>query len=418
MISEHLVHGLYTDVRTYLHPSDKGLKPCPVTGRMQTGLHSYKRATLPLWRWVDCHKAGYAFVHGDMHSYVNDWGRETYSHRKSLWRGTDWIVLDLDSDVITTHDASQIHLIDPAVDDYLYAICESLSSNVDGRPARWHGFVHLERAFTQSETHLYTAFLYGLQRELRTMTGAERQPAQPVYGNGRPNAYAALPENTLSIQQIDTLIAKGLELYPQLAKATPLANTAGSAGMGYARPITHSLRKDYTDIQPAALRQFLTDYAVPIYTGSKQFAQYRLYYLPCPFRAHHSKDVALTDAYLRIDTDGTWGFRCFHDSCNKRIAEAKATDETASGWKVFSDAIRCPVRSDLKRIGITPKQVRHTAEARVYDAVPCPRDASHRGTALFRKTDSQRIFRCSSADCAPIAWNDFIRLTHELGVPQ
>lgn len=78
-------------------------------------------------------------------------------------------MLDLDSDDIDTHDVGSLPHLCPDAGDLLFAACESLSSNVDGRYARWHGFILLERPILRSEE--YTALLWGLQERLSFSIG-------------------------------------------------------------------------------------------------------------------------------------------------------------------------------------------------------------------------------------------------------
>ena len=127
------------------------------------------RVEIPLSRWVDCHRRGFAFVAGDMQSYIDTCGRQQFSHREALWHGTEWAVLDLDHDDIDTHDARSLPQLCPEADELLFAACESLSSNVDGQYARWHGFILLERPILRKEE--YTALLWGLQERLSFCIG-------------------------------------------------------------------------------------------------------------------------------------------------------------------------------------------------------------------------------------------------------
>ena len=394
------VAGLYTPLMTYRHPADK-----------QTAKrYGYRRVEIPLSRWVDCHRRGFAFVAGDMRSYIDTCGRQQFSHREALWHGTEWAVLDLDHDDIDTHDVGSLPQLCPEADELLFAACESLSSNIGERCARWHGFIFLEVRIDTRED--YEALLWGLQERLWPMTGAERQPAQPVYGNGRSDAYYELFENVLSEPVMRALIDAGYARHPYLRKPSVQARDRVVGDFVGGRVITRELLPEYSSIEPPKLRDFLSAYQVPVYAGKKTDGASTFYYLPCPFSADHTMEVAATDTYLSVDDEGRWGFGCFHTHCKNRLTRAKDLDETASGWRVFSDAVRCPVRAGLRQVGLNPSCVVHEQDARIYEGIPCPRHAGHRGCALFRFEDSQRIFLCDVEECEPVGWQEFLQL-HE-----
>ena len=390
------IRGIYIPKKIYMHPDDK----------QGSNLVGWKPYETTIDRWVNCHRKGYAFVPGDMRDFRHPYYGKTYSHREALWHGTDWLVVDLDADHIDTCDAAAIHQMDPNIDDLAYAICESVSSGIDGRFARWHGIFALERTVTTRQE--YNALLWGLQCKLTTMTGANRQPAQPCYGNGRPDAYFSLIENVLSVETIDELSAIGYNDLPALRKQRAQARDRSDGHYIGART-TGQLRTDYNSIKPDKLREFLARYQVPIYEGAKTAADEScLYYLPCPFRSEHTIELGATDTFLKVSAEGKWGFGCFHDHCQQRLAKAKKHGR--SGWQVFKEAITCPVRLALKAQGARPAQIRHEDAARVYDNVICPRDNNHRGTALYRKSDKQCVFLCNQKGCAPVQWSEFLAM--------
>lgn len=403
MIFDKNVSGLYTPVMTYTHPAQK----------QAAKRWGYRRVEIPLSRWVDCHRHGFAFVPGDMWSYV-DRGRTRYTHAERLWQGTEWTVLDLDHDDIDTHDVTCLPQLCPELSDLLFAACESLSANVNGRPARWHGFVLLERPITTRQE--YKALLLGLRERLWVLEGVERQPAQMVYGNGRPGAYYELFENVLSESLIQELVEVGYTLIPDLRNPRPQARDMPRTGGFTSRGITRAMLTDFASIEPPKLREFLSAFQVPMYAGKKTSTSRKLYYLPCPFSADHTEEIAATDAYISVDDEGRWGFGCFHTHCQDRLARAKDLDETASGWRVFSDAVRCPVRAGLRQVGLKHSGVIHAEAARVYQGIPCPRHAGHHGSALFRHEDKQRIFLCDVEDCEPVGWQEFLQLHESQGV--
>ena len=389
------------------HPDDKAF--------ISKELWGWKRADVPMHRWMDCHAQGFTFASGNMRSIPRptfDGGQEMiYTHREALWHGTDWLVLDLDHDDIDTHDATSLPLIDPEVENLVFGLRESVSCNIDGRFARWHGFVLLERTITTRQE--YNALLEGLGARLWTMTGANRQPCQPIYGNARENAYQYLMENVLTNPMMDELIAEGRELQPKLQEVRPqkreLINADSVAN--FVSPINQAIRKNYDDIEPKELGDFLARYRVPVYEGKLDIDDGHLYLLPCLFRADHSSDVLDASTFIKVAKDGKWGYSCFHHSCQDRIERADK-----SGWKLFKEAVTCPLRMGLKTLGVSPSRVRHGSKARVYDNVCCPRNNAHRGTALYRKADGQCVFLCDTNGCEPVKWQEFMSIHREMGV--
>ena len=391
------VPGIFVPGRVYSHPDQK----------RDAVFHGYRHAELELERWVDCHRAGYLFVPGDMRAETREtpWGESqtVFSHAKHLWYGTEWFHIDLDDDSIQTHDSAAITAIDPLVEDLCYAVCESVSSNVDGRFARWHGIVGLERPVITD--HEFEALTWGLQRRLTTMTGAGRNPAQPCFGNARKDAYHYRPENIISAADMQTLIEEGYDLIGAPTGGEINARDISSEGIVHSSVRRGVLSETYDNIKPAKLRKFLSDYQVPLYSGNKTLKDgSRIYYLPCPFRASHTlKFQGATDSYIRAMPDGKWGFNCWHNSCQERIRKADK-----SGWQVLREAMSCPVRCGLKRIGIAPRQVRYDDRARVYDHVICPRNNAHRGTAMYRISDGACFFLCNEDGCPSVYWGEFL----------
>ena len=390
------VAGLYSARNRYRYPVDK----------RQSLPTDWAPMRVPLAQWVAWHRGGHALVSGEMRPIPHQLrGRRAYSHQEPLWQSTEWLALDLDDDRIDSRDAGSIHLINPDVDDLLFAVCESMSSRVDGNFARWHGFVLLEMPITTRQE--YDALMWGLQGRLSTMTGAGRQPAHPCFGNARPDAYHVLLENVVCESMMRELMELGFQRDPTLRKPQVQARDRAHANAVGSRFITRELLTDYSGIEPKALQGFLSDFQVPVYAGKKTQGSRTLYYLPCPFAAEHTMQVAATDTYLSVEDDGRWGFGCFHNHCQKRIADAKRADAEASGWKLFADAVSCPVRMGLIQVGLEVPCVLHEKEARVYEGVPCPRHAEHRGIAVFRHEDKGRIFLCDEAACEPLGWQEF-----------
>ena len=344
---------------------------------------------------------------------------------------TSWGFLDLDNDEIpleksvTVTDPRAIHIIDPEVDNLLFAIAESVSSrweSPDGviQPARWHGVFCLEEPVTDREDYRY--LLTGMQATLKSMTGKERNPAQPCFGNGRADAYVVEMENVISIQKASELVRLGKSLSGRFReprgkaeRRTSSAVPAVSAGPAIptGRFRGERLRRGYDGIEPKALRDFCDRWQVPIYEGGKRHEDGGwIYYIPCPFVRSHDNLKSSTEAFLRVYPDRTFTFRCFHESCQSRGCGRNSP--AAAAWAVFRDAMTCPIRTALISVGALPSsmQISHGDDDegyRYYYQMPCARDAAHRGRLVYRETDEAKYFLCPQSGCAAMGFKEYLR---------
>ena len=382
-ILEQNLPGLYVDSKVVTCGADKA----------DVNRYGYKRTEVPIDRWFDCHQAGYLFVPGDMRSfYDKQYEQWRYTHAEALWHGTQWDVLDLDCESSPYFDPTDLEYIDPEVENLLYAVCESASSREDGKPVRLHGYWLTERAITERSD--YTAFLYGLKSKLRTMTGAERHPAQPVYGVKRDRDFYELYENVITEKQARELIEIGYERYPNVRDMP----TRRSDNYVPSRGRVEGVLGDNSNITDDSLREWLTGYGVRVYKGERVANGQNVYYLECPFQSEHtgsgSEDGA-TDAYLTLNSEGKWGFGCFHEHCQDR------------NWHDFKTAVTCPIRSTLRHLDIPLGRVEFSDDRlqRVYRDIPC-KVCGEPGDFLF--DGNRSIFFC--ADCPPQLISEYRRV--------
>ena len=384
---EIALDGIYTDnYPIYCREDKENVK-----------LYGYKPASVRIARWLDCHSRGFIFVPGTMQPFDDPQRRICrYTHAEALWQGTLWLVLDLDrdDDGFKLHDPTHITDAEPMAETLLYCVIESVSSLVEHRGARFHGFALCEREITRRQE--YDALMFGLETKLCMMTGAGRQPAQPVYGNAKPNHYRALFESVLTNKMMDKLIEIGYEIDPRLRETQPQARDFGYNPGTRGTATGHTYATDYEHVRDEKLRQWLSDYSVPLFTGVKYEVgiHTELYYVPCPFRhAHSDNSEGPTDACITVlGEDGSWGFKCFHVHCRDRH------------WAGFRDAIACPVRHSLCMQDIKPQKVEHTDVARVYRGVPCP-ICQEAGDAIYNIEQNRGIYACGV--CPPIAIQDY-----------
>jgi len=402
-LQEHRIPGIYIPTRICSRP-DKELA--------SHRLYGFQRAEISIDRWMDCHQAGCVFVHGDMKPFFDtQWKKWRYSHREALWHGTQWIVSDLDRDddkVPHVYEPSALTIADPNAENLLYGVCESVSSLVGHRGARWHGFVLFERIIETRQE--FDAIMHGLQAELRFMTGAgTRQPAQPVYGNAR-NGYADIFESVITEKQMTQLANIGYDLFPILKTKRPQARSLGHQN-GRGGRVEKQRETNYDVVTDVKLRRFLKDYGVPIFQGKKEHigGALEIHYTPCPFGHSHSDPIdGATDAFITVRSDsGKWGFRCFHEHCRDR------------DWKDFKAAITCPVRGALRSLNVSYSFVEHHPEARVYRHVKCPICLGN-GDALFVHETQLPAFTCESEEdvCGPIAIDEYVARWQSLGGPE
>ena len=409
--------GLYSVVECAVSPT--------VKRRARAIFAGWERGEFEIHRWINCHRRGYTAVAGDM--IPCGWtGRLT--HGEPLWRGTSWGFLDLDNDEIPLEksvavtDPRAIHVIDPEVDNLLFAIAESVSSRwetPDGivQPARWHGVFCLEEPVTDREQYRY--LLTGMQAKLKSMTGKERNPAQPCFGNGRQDAYVVEMENVISTQKAAELMRLGKSLSggfrepagkAERRSATSVPKVSAGPAIPMGRFRGECLRRGYDGIEPKALRAFCERWQVPIHEGGKLPGDGGwIYYIPCPFERGHDNLKSPTDAFLRVYPDRTFTFRCFHNSCQER--GCGRSSPAAAAWEIFKAAMTCPIRTALKAMDALPLagEIAHDDGYRYYHQMPCARDAAHRGRLVYRECDEAKYFLCPHSGCAPMGFKDYLR---------
>lgn len=378
--------GLYTDRIILKTPADKSRV-------IRAG---YKSAEVTIDRWLDCHCSGYVFVPGTMRPYFDPYRKaHLYTHDESLWHGTDFTVIDLDNEASNpVLDPTDFTYAEPNAPDFLYAAVESVSSMQGKNSARWHGFVLFARTITTREE--YDAILVGLSAQLEYMTGAGRQPAQPVYGNAREGHYVEIFESVLSESVMSELAETGYQRFPNWRASKPQAREK-QYSRGYGGK-TRKAQADYTIVKDPKLRQFLKDYNVVIYEGAR-FETSRhaeIYYTPCPFAADHSTHFdGATDAFITVNaSDGKWGFGCFHAHCV----------DAHRDWNQFRQAVTCPIRAVLKTNNIKPKSVEFEAEGRVYRGLTCP-SCQTLGDAVYLISEFRSVFVCEK--CAPVSFDTY-----------
>jgi len=404
--------GLYSTEAQALTPN--------VKRRARAIFAGWKRGEFELHRWVNCHRRGFTAVAGAM----DPCGRTgRFTHSEGLWRGTSWGFLDLDNDEIPQEDTvavtdpRAIHVIDPEVDNLLFAISESVSSRwkaEDGvvQPARWHGIFALERPVTCREEYRY--LLTGMQATLKTMTGKERNPAQPCFGNARADCYTVELENVISETRMGELIRRGQSLSGGFFEPRGKAPRRETPSAGPAVPVGRfrgeRVRRDYEGIEPKELRDFCERWRVPIYEGGIRHADGGwIYYIPCPFIRGHDNLKSPTDAFLRVYPDRTFTFRCFHNSCQAR--GCGRSGPAGKAWEIFKAAMTCPVRAALQGLGEIPSAMQTEYDDprfRIYLGMPCPRNAAHVGAIFYRIEDGAKYFKCPEPGCTPIPLKDYL----------
>ncbi len=401
-LHEYAVPGIFIDTQIRSREDKE---------KARNSLYGFKRAEIPIDRWMDCHKAGCVFVPGDMRSFYDaDWQKQRYSHREALWNGTIWVVLDLDRDddkVPHVHEPSALTIADPNAENLLYGACESVSSLVGHRGARWHGFVLFERIIETRQE--FDAIMHGLQAQLRFMTGAgSRQPAQPVYGNAREGCYSEIFESVIRKKQMTDLANIGYDLFPQLRTERIQARDCGAVQTGGGGRVHKVRQTNYDIVADVQLRTFFIDYGIPIYDGSKYHVggALEIHYTPCPFGHWHSETTdGATDAFITIHAEtGKWGFKCFHEHCRDR------------DWQDFKAAMTCPVRGALRSVNVSYAFVEHHPKARVYRHVKCPICFGN-GDALFVHETQVPAFTCESQQdiCGPILIQEYMERWRNLG---
>ena len=112
-----------------------------------------------------------------------------YTHAEDCWRGTYFVCADGDEFEEIEPWAQQDGLSKrfPTLKDKAFAVQESVSSMTESKPHRRYRLIFRFDGMISSGSH-YRNLLTQLKREFSIIADEERQPAQPVFGNARPEA--------------------------------------------------------------------------------------------------------------------------------------------------------------------------------------------------------------------------------------
>lgn len=233
----------------------------------------------------------------------------SYSHAKTYWQGTHFVCADADHikgvefNEVTGEDVNPAgvdawqkdkHLskLYPSLKDDCYAVIQSVSSMSDDKPPphRRYRLIFLFDEMITSTDH-YSQILLTLAEKYPIIPAVERSPAQPVFGNARPETGKAyITGNVLS-----------LSAFP-FVQPTPSEKPSGK-GNTQAGIYNATQRKYQHELEGLIADAKLTRYDSPRGDGTVR--------VDCPFNSDHNRD-----AFVGLDADGYPYFKCHHNSCN------------------------------------------------------------------------------------------------------
>ena len=267
-------------------------------------------------------------------------GHYRYSHKEKGWCGTQMIFCDGDNikDVEFDDEGKDKnptgipYFTDPnilferlpALKNEVYAIGHSVNSLSQDKPpphVRTRIAFLLEEIITDNRR--FKDFLRGLSLDYPIISGAERQPAQPVYGNAgnrhvvKGEKLIELDEpfttqifgNVLSAQRANQIIKKGETERKRIEEEAKAKREAGGSATDN--------NSEYTG-EPVNLVNWLDEHNVSI-IDTRKYEGNTMYLVSCPWENEHTEDFGARDTAVFVDQDNDkWCFNCFHDHCKHR----------------------------------------------------------------------------------------------------
>ena len=232
----------------------------------------------------------------------------TYRHAREYWRGTHFVCADADhiqgvefnketgedinpNGVPYWTEDKQLAKLYPSLKTDCYAVLQSVSSMSDEKPPphRRYRLVFLFDEMIETDAH-YSQILESLATKYPIISPANRQPAQPVFGNARPETGKAyIAGNILALSDYPLT-------QPTLnEKPASKGNTPNGTYNATQRKYQHDLDRLIGDAQ-LVRHEMSVDGTVRV---------------DCPFDPSHKRD-----AFVGLDADGYPYFKCHHNSCS------------------------------------------------------------------------------------------------------
>lgn len=235
-----------------------------------------------------------------------------YTHAEDFWKGSYFICADGDN--FTGEDDADENAIEswteqdglserfPSLKDEVYAVGQSVTSmSPDREPQhRRYRLIFLFDEPIQTGAH-YRQILLKLAEKYPIIPAVERQPAQPVFGNARPETRQVhICGNVLKIAD-----------FPYVEPQLEISK----------KPPKPPRKREVT------LDEFIKEYNISTIKPRPKGG----YFVECPWASTHaSGQNGDTDAYVWENSDGTFAFNCSHATCKKA---ARTT------WEAFREVV-------------------------------------------------------------------------------
>ena len=289
-------------------------------------------------KWMQELERGHTIILADM--AASDTG--VYTHAEKYWKSTYFLMCDADNIKGVDFDS---HGVDenldgvepwtekgglselyPTLKEKVYAVAESVSSMADWKEAphrRYRLIFRFDEPITDGEH--YRHILLALSEEFPIIPKAERQPAQPVFGNAREGfSEVHICDNVLKLSD-----------YPKNTLAplpTPSAATTST-----------------TEYTKKTLREWLGTWNIA-YDADAGVSE--KYFVACPYKQHHTDGICKPkDAYVFVNESGKFAFHCSHASCKsagrttwESFKNGYGIRNAGGGYRVHNSAPPEPIR--------------------------------------------------------------------------
>ena len=272
-------------------------------------LKGWKRKEQPIEAWMRELERGHPIVLADMKP--NDDG--TYTHAIANWVSTHFICCDADNivgvDMKADGSDENPNGVEPWIEENglsirfpglrvkVFAVAESVSSMHKDPPHRRYRLIFFfDKPITDPDQ--YHRILLALAKEFPIIPQIERSPAQPVFGNARPDTSKVyiLKDNVLSL---DEYLQK---TEPPPARPEPQQNIFNKKAQARVAPL-----------KTKTLEEWLREWSIAYEADTKREGKF---FVQCPYKHHHTDGVCKPkDAYVFENDTGQFAYHCSHTSC-------------------------------------------------------------------------------------------------------
>ena len=325
-------------------------------------LYGWQRVELTADKWLSHLERGRTIILADM--MLNENGK--YSHGKDYWHGTHFIFADADNiagvefledgtdknstGVPAFTERGGLSKLFPTLSEHVFAVTESVNSMLKLPHHRRYrlAFCFDELIETADD---YNAILAILGEDYPIIAAASRSPAQPVFGNARPNGKVHRVGNVLSTEKY----------LSRLEASEHIAQQNSSHGSQFNVDIDLDAEGDLIEFLKRNEIRFTQN---PSRTG--------MFWVKCPYtRFHTGGRCGKKDAYVFVNENGKFAFHCSHTSCKSAGRTTWAMFK--KGYDIKGKVVRASDKSTIdpnfKPDTITIEEARKQNHERLLNAV-------------------------------------------------